>query len=274
MQIFIAKDSGFCEGVSAAFGQAKKYHDIFMLGNLVHNRQVVEKLGEQGIKVIKDIKDIKDGETLLISAHGVAPYIYEEAKKKHLKIIDTTCSWVKRAQKLAKEVIEKGYQLIIIGDKNHPEVKGIKGWSNDKGIVISSEKEGEDIYSRLRNKVGVVAQTTQSDENFNSIVSFLQSKVKDLIVHKTICGATQKRQKAAIDLARKVDVMLIIGDRMSANTKRLTELCAKTGTPAHQIQTKAELKPQFLSGKDKIGITAGASTPDWVIEEVVKILKN
>lgn len=272
MQIFIAESAGFCEGVSAAFEQAKKYSNIYMLGNLVHNKQVVAKLEEQGIKVIMDINEIKDGETLLISAHGVPPQIYEEAKKKKLKIIDTTCSWVKRAQKLAKEVIQKGFQLIIIGDKNHPEVKGIRGWSEGKGIVISSAEELSRV--QLKEKVGVVAQTTQSDENFNNIVKILQSKVKELIVHKTICGATQKRQKAAIELAKKVDVVLVIGDKMSANTKRLTELCSETKTPTYQIQTKDELKPEFIAGYEKIGITAGASTPDWVIKEICDIIST
>src|SRR3989339_966823 len=274
MQIFIADSSGFCEGVSAAYNKAKEHRDIYMLGNLVHNTQVVEKLKQQGIKVIKDINEIKDGETLLISAHGVPPSVYEEAKKKKLKIIDTTCSWVKRAQKLAQEMVEKGYQLIIIGDKNHPEVKGILGWSEGKGIVVSPKDEGENIFSRLQDKVGVVAQTTQSEENFNEIVKYLQGKVKDLIVHKTICGATQKRQKAAIDLAKKVDVMLIIGDKMSANTKRLTELCAKTGTPTYQIQNKKEGEEIFprLRDKNKIGITAGASTHAWAIKEICDII--
>lgn len=275
MQIFIADSSGFCEGVSAAYNKAKEHHNIYMLGNLVHNTQVVEKLKQQGIKVIKDIKEIKDGETLLISAHGVPPSVYEEAKKKKLKIIDTTCSWVKRAQKLARELVDNGYQLIIVGDRNHPEVKGIKGWSNDKGIIVSNAAELRTV--KLGEKVGIVAQTTQSEENFNAIVEEIKSKEGEnlnsrLIIHKTICGATQKRQKAAIELAQKVDVMLVIGDKMSANTKRLTELCEKTGTPTHQIETKDELKAEFLAGKDKVGITAGASTPDWVIKEICDII--
>ena len=267
MQILIAEFAGFCEGVSAAYKKARAHHDVFMLGNLVHNTQVVDKLKQQGIEVIKDLKEIKNGATLLISAHGVSPNIYKEAQDKNLEVVDTTCSWVKRAQKLAKELIEQDYQLIIVGDKNHPEVKGIVGWSNDQGLVVSNKDELTSL--QLKDRVGVIAQTTQSESNFADIVSTLQNSSKDLVVHKTICGATQKRQKAAIDLARKVELILIIGDKMSANTKRLTELCAQAGTETHQIQTAKELNLAWFKGKKTIGLTAGASTPDWVIKNVV-----
>ena len=238
VKVEIADCAGFCVGVTRAYNIAQKIEgEVFMLGNLVHNDAVIEKLKNQGIKSVKNIAGVKSG-TLLISAHGVPPEIYKEAQDKGLRIIDTTCSWVKRVQKLAKESVGSGYQLIIIGDKNHPEVKGIIGWSENKGIVISNPEDVESI--KLGDKVAVVAQTTQSEKNFNEVVSLINARVKNVIVHNTICGATEKRQQAAVRLAKKVDLILVIGDIKSANTKRLTELCIKTGTATRQIQTREE----------------------------------
>lgn len=272
MKVLIAEHSGFCEGVTRAYTISKKYQNVYMLGNLVHNSKVVEDLKQQGHKVVKSISEIPDGATVFISAHGVAPQVYSEAKDKGLRVIDTTCSWVKRAQKLASEAVRSGYQLIIIGDKNHPEVKGIMGWSVGRGIVVSFPGEVDTI--KLADKVAVVAQTTQSEENFNNVVGIIQTRAKDLVVYNTICGATEKRQKAAIELAKNVDLMLVVGDEKSANTNRLTELCKKINPHTYQIQTRDELKNELLAGKEKIGITAGASTPDWIIQEVISSLKS
>ncbi|MFH1617388.1 MAG: 4-hydroxy-3-methylbut-2-enyl diphosphate reductase [Candidatus Margulisiibacteriota bacterium] len=280
-EIISAQHSGFCEGVSAAYKTAvltaQKGQNVFMLGNLVHNTQVVDKLKDLGIKVLSSLSEIPQNATgsLLISAHGVAPHIYEEAEKKGLNIIDTTCSWVKRAQKIAKEMGKKGMTVVIVGDEGHPEVKGLIGWAGKNSVVIENPEEASDLdfISFFQPQVGVVAQTTQSEDNFNSIVAELKKHLKDLEVHNTICGATEKRQKAAVELARGVDLMLVIGDQKSANTKRLTELCSKTGTETHQIQTAKELDPQWLKGKGKVGLTAGASTPDWVVEEVVRVVR-
>jgi len=278
MEILIAKHSGFCEGVERAYGialvQTKAGKPVFMLGNLVHNTQVIEKFKALGVKTVKSVSEIpadKKG-ILLISAHGVAPNIYKEAKKKDLEIIDTTCPWVKKAQRIAKELAEAHKKVIIIGDKGHAEVRGLLGWSGNAAVVIEDENDLKKLDLSPQDKIGVLAQTTQSKEHFNNIVSALKNKVADLEEFDTICGATSKRQNAAVELARKVNLVLVIGDKMSANTKRLTELCTKTKTETHQIQTASELKKDWLKGKDKIGITAGASTPDWVIAEVIAAL--
>lgn len=276
MQVQIAKCAGFCEGVERAYRialeQTKAGKPVFMLGNLVHNTQVIEKFKNAGVKTVKTIAEIPDNSTgtLLISAHGVPPKIYEEAKSKNLEIVDTTCPWVKKAQRIAKELSDQGRTVIIVGDKGHVEVKGLVGWSGGMAKVIEDIKDIEDIKEE---KVGVLAQTTQAKDHFDQIVSRLKEKVKDVKEFDTICGATSKRQNAAVELAKNVDLMLIIGDKMSANTKRLTELCAKTGTKTHQIQTVKELDSNWLASKEKIGITAGASTPDWVIKQIIDNLE-
>ncbi|MFA4967902.1 MAG: 4-hydroxy-3-methylbut-2-enyl diphosphate reductase [Candidatus Margulisiibacteriota bacterium] len=279
MQILIAGHSGFCEGVERAYlialRQIKNGRQVFMLGNLVHNTQVVDKFKRAGIKAVNNLAEIPKNSNgiLILSAHGVSPEIYEKAKSLGLEIIDTTCPWVKKAQKLAKELADEGRFVIIVGDKGHPEVKSLIGWSGGGAVVVEKSDDINKIPLSPDKKIGVIAQTTQSEEHFANMVSELKKKVKDIKEFNTICGATSKRQDSAIELAKKVDLMLAIGDKMSANTKRLTELCSKTGTETHQIQTVSELNLNWLVGKEKVGITAGASTPEWVIDEVTALLQ-
>lgn len=280
MEILIAEHSGFCEGVERAYRialeQTKAGRPVFMLGNLVHNTQVVEKFKSLGVKSVKQLSEIPTDPNgvLLISAHGVAPEVYEEAKGLGLDIVDTTCPWVKKAQKIAKDLAEDNRLVIIAGDKGHPEVKSLVGWSKGKGLVVETLEDLRRISLFPDQKVGILAQTTQPEEHFAQMVEALKRIVKDIKEYNTICGATAKRQQAATSLAKKVDVMLVIGDKMSANTKRLTELCTKTGTETHQIQTAEELDKNWLAGKNKVGITAGASTPEWVINEVIERIKH
>jgi 4-hydroxy-3-methylbut-2-enyl diphosphate reductase len=278
MEVLIAEHSGFCEGVERAFclaiDTAKAGIPVFMLGNLVHNKQVVERLQNLGVKSVSNLSEIPRNTkgTLLISAHGVPPEIYEEAKNLKLEIVDTTCPWVKKAQKIARELADEGRFVIIVGDKGHPEVKALVGWSGGKAVVVESLEDLNKLSLSTKDRVGILAQTTQAEDHFDRMVTELKKKVKDLKEYDTICGATSKRQSTAVALAKKVDLMLVIGDQMSANTKRLTELCTKTGTETHQIQTVGELDSSWLVGKGKVGITAGASTPEWVIQEVIKVL--
>ena len=280
MEIVIARHSGFCEGVERAFrialDNSRAGKPVFMLGNLVHNKQVVEKLTSQGVKTVTALSEIPantDG-ILLISAHGVPPEIYEAAKHLKLKVIDTTCPWVKKAQKIAKELTDEGRLVIIVGDQGHPEVKALVGWSGGKGIVVEKEADLARLGLTPGSKVGLLAQTTQSEKHFAQMVAAVKKLAADVKEFDTICGATTKRQDTAIELAKQVDLMLVIGDTMSANTKRLTELCTKTGTETHQIQTVQELESGWLTGKKKVGVTAGASTPEWVIAEVLKALRS
>jgi len=279
MEILIAEHSGFCEGVERAFriaiDTAQAGIPVFMLGNLVHNKQVVERLKNLGVKSVSSLSEIPGNTkgTLLISAHGVAPEIYAGAKDLGLEVVDTTCPWVKKAQKIARELSAEGRFVVIVGDKGHPEVKALVGWSGGKAVVVENLEDLGKLSLSTKDRVGVLAQTTQAEEHFDRMVAELKKKVKDLKEYDTICGATSKRQSAAVELAKKVDLILVIGDQMSANTKRLTELCSKTGTKTHQIQTVEELDPKWLARKKKVGITAGASTPEWVIQEVIKSLR-
>lgn len=274
MNIQIAQNAGFCSGVEKAYNIAletsKKDIPIYVLGYLVHNSFVISKLESKGLRTIKSLSEIPSGQkcALIISAHGVGPHIYEEAEKRNVEIVDTTCAWVKKAQRIAHDLGSTGYQIIIVGDKDHTEVKGITGWAGENNAVIVESLS--DLHKvSLSDKVAVVAQTTQSLENFNAIVEDLKKRTKDTVVHNTICGATFRRQASAVDLAKGSDIMLILGDRRSANTKRLKELCEKTGTPTFQIQDASELDKKWLNGKNNIGITAGASTPQEIIAQVV-----
>jgi 4-hydroxy-3-methylbut-2-enyl diphosphate reductase len=278
MQVLIAKYSGFCEGVERAYGIALKQMEagkpVFMLGNLVHNAQVIEKFKKLGTKLVKSIAEIPSGTDgiLLISAHGVAPEVYKEATLKGLEIVDTTCPWVVKAQKIAKELAEEGQAIIIIGDQGHAEVKGLVGWSKGKAQVAETLEDLNKLSLTATDKAGVLAQTTQSKDHYQTMVKALKAKINNLKEYNTICGATAKRQEAAVTIAEQVDIMLVIGDKMSANTKRLSELCSQTGTETHQIQTVQELEMEWLKGKTKVGITAGASTPEWVIQEIIGCL--
>lgn len=279
MEVKIAQYSGFCEGVERAYRIAldtiKSGDQVYMLGNLVHNTQVVEKFKSLGVKTIKALSEVKAGSKglLLISAHGVSPSVYDEANKLGLEIVDTTCPWVKKAQKVAKQLSDEGRLVIIIGDKGHPEVTGLTGWAGGRTLVFGKPEEIQGFSCPEKEKIGVLAQTTKSLENFNRMVEIIKQKCRKVEICNTICGATAKRQKAAVEVAKQVDLMLVIGDQMSANTKRLTELCAEAGTETHQIQTKEELNEDWLKGKKVVGVTAGASTPHWVVEEVIALLQ-
>ncbi|ACL69801.1 4-hydroxy-3-methylbut-2-enyl diphosphate reductase [Halothermothrix orenii H 168] len=254
-----------------AAGNNKEEIPVYTLGPLIHNPQVVKRLKEMGIESL-DSLDIIDNGVIIIRSHGVPPDIIEKARQKGLHIIDATCPYVKNAQKYARELVDKGYQTIIFGDRDHPEVIGINGAARNESIIISSEKEIKDI--NLSSKVGLIAQTTKSPASFQKIVSYILPEVKELRIYNTICRTTETRQKSAVDLARQVDAMFVIGGKNSANTTRLAELCAETGTPTYHIETAGEIDFRQLKSYNKIGITAGASTPDWLIKEVIEAMSE
>jgi small subunit ribosomal protein S1 len=277
LRIFLAKHSGFCEGVQRAYrialGPAKSKKKIFILGDLVHNKDVVREFTAHGVVKIQNLKGLKKGSTVIVTAHGTTPELISELKSKGLNLIDTTCPWVTKAQRIAKRLHDEGRQVIIVGDKGHPEVKGIYAWAARKAVIVQDISDLKRV--KLKERVGVVAQTTQTKENFLKVVSEIKNRSVDVAVHNTICGATSRRQDSARDLSRKVDVMLVIGDFRSANTKRLAELCDLSGVVTHHIQNAGELKLSWLKKALVVGITAGASTPDRVIDKVMeKIKKN
>ncbi len=266
MEVILSGCLGFCYGVKRAIKIAEEHADgkSCTLGPIIHNPQMVKRLQAEGIGMVEDLTAMEEG-TIIIRSHGVGPQVYEQAKARGLNLVDATCPHVKKAQLSAKELSEEGRQVLIVGEKNHPEVKSIFEWSNKRAIILETEADARNFAPC--SKLGIVSQTTVSGENFVKIVAHLLGKSNDIKILRTICTATDQRQTAALDLASKVDVMIVIGGRNSANTTRLAQLCEKKCTTYH-IETAQELSPEWLENANKVGITAGASTPDWIIGEV------
>jgi 4-hydroxy-3-methylbut-2-enyl diphosphate reductase len=277
LEIITANEAGFCFGVKRAIDivqdavSENDTKDVYTLGPLIHNPQVVEDLKEKGVNLVDSVDDIEDG-ILVIRTHGVEPNVLKKAEEKGIDIIDATCPFVKNAHIYAKELVDNNYQTFIFGDKNHPEVKGIYGHTDNFGVIIESYEELDDI--KLKDNVGLVAQTTQSYEEYMEVIEYILPKVKELKVFNTICNTTGNRQEEARELAKKGDVMLVVGGHNSANTKRLAEISTETNTPTFHIETVDELNWDKISNANKIGLTAGASTPDWIIKEVLEIMSE
>ncbi len=274
MEVVLAEYLGFCYGVKRAIGLARSAVPIgnaCTLGPIIHNPQMVEKLANEGVGMVESLDEMPDGGTIIIRSHGVGPAVYDKIEKKHLHVIDATCPHVKKAQMAAHALAEDGCHVVIIGEKKHPEVKSILEWSGEDSVVVENEAEAGSMSPC--GKMGIVAQTTFSSDKFQRIVSLLLSKSNDIHIVRTICTATDQRQKAAMELASNVDMMLVIGGKNSANTTRLAELCSKKTTTYH-LETADELKDEWFNSIKKIGITAGASTPDWIIREVYQKCKT
>ena len=271
LEIILADHAGFCFGVKRATDLATNLakeaeQQLSTLGPLIHNPQVVERLEEMGIRAIDDLDNIDEG-TVMIRSHGVPPDVIENIKEKGLDIVDATCPFVSRAQEYAKQLAEEEYQVIICGDQNHPEVIGILGSVNYDALVVKTIEELE--QHRLKRKVGVIAQTTLPIGTFKRLIAHLLDRVRDLKIFNTICTTTEERQTAASELAEKVDLMLVIGGKNSANTNRLAEICRNKGVTTYHVETADELKEKWFDGVDRVGVTAGASTPNWIIKEVI-----
>lgn len=275
MEIRIAENCGFCYGVKRAVNMAQDTSDqlerSYTLGPIIHNPQVVSNLEEHGVYAVDSLDEIPGG-TVIIRSHGVGPAVYEEATDKGLKVVDATCPHVKKAQQDAKSVIDSGMSLVILGEKKHPEVISINLWAQNKGIVIETEEEAK-ILPFVENR-GVVVQTTFSQFKFQSIIDILEEKTQNLKVFKTICTATQERQNSAVELAKTVDLMIVVGGKNSGNTNRLAEVCRDVGCTTYHIETAAELQLDWFNHVQTVGVTAGASTPDWIIKEVIDTMNE
>ncbi len=268
MEVILADYLGFCYGVKRAIHMARSSAQpgpARTLGPIIHNPQMVSRLAAEGVEAVNSLADAPEDGTVIIRSHGVGPQVYEEAKERDLRMVDATCPHVKKAQMAAHQLSQDGFSVVIVGEKKHPEVKSIFEWSGRNAFVVETEEEAAQIAPC--DKLGIVAQTTFSGDKFQSIVACLLNKSNDIHIIRTICTATDQRQKAAIDLAGKVDMMLVIGGKNSANTTRLAQLCAEK-TMTHHLETASELQDEWFHNIKKIGITAGASTPDWIIKEV------
>jgi len=270
VEILLAKSAGFCFGVkratNMAFDAAREHPKICSHGPIIHSPQMVEKLREQGVDVVSDIDEINDG-AVIIRSHGISADELHRILAKDLNIIDATCPFVKKAQDIAGQLSRDGYAVVLAGEAEHPEVQGIISYAGNKDVFTVANLEEAEKLPYLK-KIGIVAQTTQSYDNFARIVEACLSKCQELRVFNTICDATTVRQQEARSLAGQADLMLVIGGYNSANTSRLARICKKIQPVTYHIETAAEIRDEWFGQIDSVGITAGASTPQWIIDEV------
>lgn len=278
-RIVLAEVAGFCFGVKRAVeiteaARQTRAGQITTLGPIIHNEQVIAKMEADGIGTAPTLEAITEG-TVVLSAHGVSPAVVQQAKAQGLAIVDVTCPFVTKVHRTAKQLYEQGYQLLLVGDQGHTEVKGVLGTVEAIGgtiTVISTPEEVREL--KLGKKVGLISQTTQRNDNFAAIVAEVCKVASDVRAINTICNATDELQEAAVRLARQVEVAIVVGGKKSANTRRLRQLCENEGIPAYHIETVDEIEEAWLEDKEVIGITAGASTPDWIIEDVARRLNG
>lgn len=277
MEIVLADAAGFCFGVKRALDLTRKVISevqesgsgtpIQTLGPLIHNPQVVQELQAKGVTVCEAPADVNSG-VVIVRCHGVSPTVMDALNQRDVTVLDATCPFVQRAMRWARQLTEEGYQVVIVGDESHPEVQAIKGYTNGTAFVVDSPQAIDGLPAAKR--IGVIAQTTQSTENFRACINALIGRVEELKAFDTICTATEQRQASARQLAAQVDVMVVIGGRNSANTRRLAEVCQEQGTRTIHVETPDELQSEWFTGVRRAGVTAGASTPDWLIEGVLR----
>jgi len=270
MKVVVADQAGVCFGVKRALelveAEADKGDPLATLGPLIHNPQVVKRLEEKGVRVVRDVSEAEGG-AIVMPSHGVASEVKATAERAGFRVIDATCPFVANVHKVVRRLASHGYLVVVVGDAGHSEVKAILSAAGEGAVVISSPEEvGERDWSGK--KVGIVSQTTQTPERFGEIVGRIAARAKEVVAHNTICYATHDRQSAARELAPKVDAMFVVGGRNSANTNRLAEICRESGVPTFHIETADEIDESAVKGVRVVGLTAGASTPDWIINEV------
>ncbi|MBX0310373.1 MAG: 4-hydroxy-3-methylbut-2-enyl diphosphate reductase [Sulfurihydrogenibium sp.] len=278
--IIVAQTAGFCFGVRMAVDMAKqageKLGHAYTNGPIIHNKQVVNYLKSIGVEEMQDYSQLKPGDTVIIRSHGVPPKTERMLKELNINVLDATCPFVKKVHDKVKQLVEEGYFVVIIGEEGHPEVIGTLGHLEEvggKGVVVENF---EDLVKKVpkRNKIGVVAQTTQSEDFFREAVGYLAENTEELKVFNTICDATSVRQEEVKKIAPEVDVMIIIGGKHSGNTQRLYQISKALNPNTYHIETADELQEQWFENKENIGVSAGASTPDWIIQEVVNKIKE
>lgn len=274
VKITVAKSAGFCFGVKRAIDLAQdiasKNSDVYTFGPLIHNPQEVSRLEKENIKVIEDYSKIDKG-VLVLRTHGIPLDIYENlSKKQNIKIVDAACPFVKKAQDIIKELSKDSEQIVIVGEKKHPEVVALVSYGKGKCLVVEDKKDVKNV--KKTDIIYIVSQTTQSPKTFEEIVDEI-SKISQVKVFNTICRATFDRQSAAAKLAKEVDVMIVIGGKNSGNTTRLYQICSNI-TKTYHIENVDEIETDWFNNIETVGITAGASTPDWIIENIKRRIKE
>ncbi len=274
VKITIAKSAGFCFGVKRAIDLAEdiasKNKEVYTFGPLIHNPQEVSRLEKENIKVVEDYSKIEKG-VLVLRTHGIPLDIYENlSKKENIKIVDAACPFVKKAQDIIKELSKDSEQIVIVGEKKHPEVVALVSYGKGKCLVVEDIKDVKNV--KKTDIIYIVSQTTQSPKKFEEIVNEI-SKISQVKVFNTICRATFDRQSAAEKLAKEVDVMIVIGGKNSGNTTRLYQICSNI-TKTYHIENVDEIEKSWFDNVREVGITAGASTPDWIIENIKRRIKE
>lgn len=275
MEVIVAKNSGFCFGVERAINTTlenlETNTDVCSLGPLIHNDQVVDYLDRKGLDVVEDVNEVEN-KNLIIRSHGVPLKTYDIAESKGNTVIDCTCPFVRSLQKKAKACHDEKMNVIIIGDKNHPEIIGINGWCDNKAYIVNSVEDIDNLPKL--DSACVVVQTTMIEEKFYALVDELKKHIEDLIVYNTICRATRERQDSCDEVSKKVDAMVVVGGKSSSNTKKLAEISAMNCDNVYHIELASEIDEEEFKKYKTVGLTAGASTPDWIIKEVYNKLSE
>jgi len=281
MKIYKAEHMGFCFGVKKAIKKARLVlnevntkEDIYMLGEIIHNPQVIEEFIKNGVKIVNQISQVPEGKHLITRAHGILASELKYAKEKNIRIIDTTCPYVRKLHKIIKTLKNDGYKVIIYGDYNHPEIKSVLSFINNNGSVIQHFSQIEKNHSVYKGKVGVISQTTKDIKSYKKLLNKLFDYSDEIRVFNTICKATIYRQDATRKLAKKVDLVIVVGGLNSANTTRLASISRKVGVKTYHIEREEQLEKSWFKNKNKVGITSGASTPDYITENVIKKIEQ
>ncbi|WP_200763855.1 4-hydroxy-3-methylbut-2-enyl diphosphate reductase [Nitrosophilus alvini] len=272
MEIRLAKSYGFCFGVKRAIKIAEESKNSNTLGPLIHNKREIKRLEEKyGVKVAETSENLENGADVIIRTHGIPKNDLENLREKNFNIIDATCPFVTKPQQIVEQMSKEGYDIVIFGDIQHPEIKGVMSYAENPHVILDvSQIQGK----RLKEKVAVVAQTTRKIDEYLKIVDYLVKNYKEVRVFNTICNATFENQSAAKDLSKEADVMIVVGGKNSSNTKQLYNICKENCEDSYLVEDENELKKEWFENKKICGITAGASTPDWIIEKIIGKIRD
>ena len=270
-EVIVAKSAGFCFGVQRAVDTVYNQcggKNVFTYGPIIHNEEVVKDLENKGVHVINSADEINDDSTVIIRSHGVSKDVYDSLHEKNVNIVDATCPFVLKIHKIVKEESANGSQIVIIGNENHPEVEGIMGWSLSDTYVIDTSEKAQNLVLDSQRRVCIVSQTTFNYNKFQELVEIIKEKGYDIIVLNTICNATEERQTEARAIAEQVDAMIVIGGRNSSNTQKLLETCRLRCKRSILVETPEDVPQNLAKADDRVALTAGASTPQWLLEQV------
>ena len=275
MKLTIGEHAGFCFGVrravDKAFACAGEQLPCVTLGPLIHNPQEVARLENAGVRSVDSLDQVQDGQTVIIRSHGVTPDVYAQCEQRGIPVIDCTCPHVAHIHQLVREYSQDGDAVVIVGEPDHPEIVGIAGWAHGAVFILPTKEAAE--KAQLPGRALVVAQTTLRRDRFEEVLAVIRGKVQDLTVRMTICAATSKRQQEAEALSHEADVMIIVGGRNSSNTKKLLETCRLRCERSYQVETPQDVQRSMFLKTDRVAITAGASTPQWLLEEVRRAIE-